>query len=148
MLTKETSKEVVTSYSKLLNAGNNYGKALAKAAEELAGKPCPQLLKELATVHAAFFRKETGECNLSWSSSGTPQFHTGDKSTRETKHHNAYKVWSRYAAPHFAVKANKKKVKPSERKEVDRVTALAKDIKAKTKNWSAKEKKALFAALI
>ena len=143
MLTKETSNEVVTSYSGLLNAGNRYGKALEQAAKELAGKPCPQLLKELAIVHAKFFG-----CNLSWSSSGTPQFHTGDKSTRETKHHNAYKVWQRHAAPHFGVKANKKKVKPSERKEVDRVTALAKDIKAKTKNWSAKEKKALFAALI
>ena len=145
MLTIKTKNLVVTRYGKLLAAGTSYKEALEQAAIELAGKPCPELLKALAVVHATKY-----ECNLTWNErTQVAQFHTGDKSTRETKQHAAYAQWKRLVLVHFTTKrGNKKKVKPSNRVEVDRVTALARTIKAKTKGWSAKEKKALFAALI
>lgn len=107
---------IITSYAKFLTAGATYGTALRDASASLKGEPCPELLQGLATVHAKHF-----QCNVSWSASGTAQFHTGAKSTRETRHAAAAMSWSRNVAVHFRDAGATRAHTP-----VDPVTKLAK----------------------
>jgi hypothetical protein len=85
-----TQANVVNTYRAFLKAGTTYGEAMRKAAQSLGETPCPTLLAELASVHAEHY-----ECSFTWNSSGAAVFHTGEESTRETRHQAATKSWQR-----------------------------------------------------
>jgi hypothetical protein len=91
-----TQANVVSTYRAFLKAGTSYGEAMRKAAKALGETPCPTLLAELASVHAEHY-----ECSFTWNASGAAVFHTGEESTRETRHHAATKSWQRNVAPWF-----------------------------------------------
>lgn len=110
-----TSIKLIAAYAAFLKSGATYGAALREVSEELKGSPCPELLQGLAKVHAKHFA-----CNVSWSASGSAVFHTGEKSTRETRHAAAAMSWSRNVACHFKDPATR------QHKPVDAVAKLAK----------------------
>ena len=85
-----TQANVVNTYRAFLKAGTTYGEAMRKAAQSLGETPCPTLLAELASVHAEHY-----ECSFTWNASGAAVFHTGEESTRETRHQAATKSWQR-----------------------------------------------------
>lgn len=85
-----TQQAAVNTYSDFLKAGTSYGEAMRKAAQSLGGTPCPTLLEALAAVHAKHY-----ECSYTWNASGAAVFHTGEESTRETRHQAATKSWQR-----------------------------------------------------
>jgi hypothetical protein len=81
---------VVRTYSVFLKAGSSYGEALREAAANLGETPCPTLLAALAEVHAKHYG-----CSFTWNGKGSAVFHTGEESTRETRHQAATKSWQR-----------------------------------------------------
>lgn len=85
-----TQLAAVNAYAAFLKAGASYGAAMQAAAKALGGTPCPTLLEELAKVHAKRY-----ECSYTWNASGAAVFHTGEESTRETRHQAATKSWQR-----------------------------------------------------
>ena len=85
-----TQLAAVNAYAAFLKAGASYGAAMQAAAKALGGTPCPTLLEELAKVHAKRY-----ECSYTWNTSGAAVFHTGEESTRETRHQAATKSWQR-----------------------------------------------------
>jgi hypothetical protein len=125
-------KAVANSYRAFLKAGGDYCDALREAAKLLKGKPCPELLAELAEVHAAKY-----ECGLSWSGKGAAQFFTGDEYSRDTRHDAARIAWGRYVTVHFKTEPT-----TSFKTEVDPV---AKMIKAMEKLTPAQRRKVLAA---
>ena len=91
-----TQQTAVTKYDEFLTAGASYGNALQSAARELGDTPCITFLQALATVHAKHY-----ECNAAFKEDGHPTFHTGDESTRETRHGAAQVSWQRNVRVHF-----------------------------------------------
>ena len=85
-----TLQKALDDYSAFLDAGASYAESMRKAAKALGETPCPTLLAELASVHAEHY-----ECSFTWNASGAAVFHTGEESTRETRHHAATKSWQR-----------------------------------------------------
>lgn len=86
---------VVEKYGKFLKAGASYGEALRAAAKQAT--ECSALLHALAGVHAKHY-----ECNMSWDTvSHRATFHSGDKSTRETRNEAATISWRRNVLVHF-----------------------------------------------
>lgn len=85
-----TQQAALNTYSAFLKAGTSYGDAMRKAAQSLGGTPCPTLLEALAAVHAKHYG-----CSYTWNASGAAVFHTGEESTRETRHQAATKSWQR-----------------------------------------------------
>jgi hypothetical protein len=125
-------KAVANSYRAFLKAGGDYCDALREAAKLLKGKPCPELLAELAEVHAAKY-----ECGMSWSGKGAAQFFTGSEYSRDTRHDAARMAWGRYVMVHFKTEPT-----ASFKTEVDPV---AKMIKAMEKLTPAQRRKVLAA---
>jgi hypothetical protein len=123
--------KVIAAYRDFLKSGQTYGDALREVAKSLGETPCPTLLEGLAKVHA-----EAYKCNYTWNKAGRAVFHTGAKSTRETRHETAAKSWQRNVTSHFD--------KPAEsfKTEVDQV---AKMIKAMEKLTPAQRRKVLAA---
>jgi hypothetical protein len=124
---------IVSAYKNFLNAGASYGAALRDAAKALKGKPCPELMQGLATVHAEHFG-----CKVSWSTKGAAQFFTGAEYSRDARHDAARMSWQRNVAVHFTVGEPKESFKT----EVDPV---AKMIKAMEKLTPAQRRKVLAA---
>ena len=91
-----TQRAAVNAYDKFLTAGTTYGNALQSAARELGDTPCITFLQALATVHAKHY-----ECNVTLKADGHPTFHTGDESTRDTRHGAAQVSWQRNVRVHF-----------------------------------------------
>jgi hypothetical protein len=109
-----TIDTIATRYATFLKAGTSYGEALKKAARETSLSH-PELLAALAKVHAKHYG-----CNTAWSAKGTAVFHTGAKSTRETRHVAAQRSWSRNVGVHFSTGSTTRNHKP-----VDVVAKLA-----------------------
>jgi hypothetical protein len=122
---------IISAYKNFLNAGASYGVALRDAATALKGKPCPELMQGLATVHAEHFG-----CKLAWSAKGTAQFFTGAEYSFEGRHEAARKSWNRNVTVHFTVGEPKESFKV----EVD---VVAKMIKAMEKLTPAQRRKVL-----
>ena len=91
-----TQRAAVNAYDKFLTAGTTYGNALQNAARELGDTLCITFLQALATVHAKHYK-----CNAAFKEDGHPTFHTGDESTRETRHGAAQVSWQRNVRVHF-----------------------------------------------
>jgi len=127
-----TQKAAVNAYDKFLSAGTTYGNALQSAARELGDTPCITFLQALATVHAKHYK-----CNVTLKEDGHPTFHTGDESTRETRHGAAQVSWQRNVRVHFT-KSDKRTSK-----QVDAVQALLTKFAKLTKG----DKKRFLAAL-
>ena len=127
-----TYTSIVSTYSKFLKAGTTYGAAMQTLCSELGDTPCPELLSELAAVHAKHYA-----CNLSWSASGKAVFFDGEKSTRETQRRDALNSWNRNVMAFFTP-AKAKSVKSA-----DPVAALLKKFNELTKS----EQKRFFACL-
>ena len=108
-----TQQTAVTKYDEFLTAGASYGNALQGAVKELGDTPCITFLQALATVHAKHYK-----CNAAFKEDGHPTFHTGDESTRETRHGAAQVSWQRNVRVHFT-KSDKRTSK-----QVDAVQAL------------------------
>jgi hypothetical protein len=94
-----TIHTIAAQYSAFLKAGTSYGAALQNAVRETTMSH-PELLAALAKVHAKHYG-----CNTSWSAQGTAVFHTGDKSTRETRHAAAQRSWAKNVSVHFSTGA-------------------------------------------
>jgi hypothetical protein len=124
-------KPVVAAYRQFLKAGATYGAALRDVAAQLKGAPCPELLRELAAVHAEHFA-----CKVSWSGKGAAQFFTGAEYSKAERHETAYKSWQRNVMVHFS------EPKESFKTEADPV---AKMIKAMEKLTPAQRRKVLAA---
>jgi hypothetical protein len=122
---------IVSAYKNFLNAGASYGAALRDAAKALKGKPCPELMQGLATVHAEHFG-----CKVSWSAKGSAQFFTGAEYSRDARHETARVSWQRNVTVHFKTETESFKA------EVDPV---AKMIKAMEKLTPAQRRKVLAA---
>jgi len=86
----------VAKYDEFLTAGASYGNALQSAVKELGDTPCITFLQALANVHAKHYK-----CNVAFKEDGHPTFHTGDESTRETRHGAAQVSWQRNVRVHF-----------------------------------------------
>ncbi len=127
-------KAVITAYRKYLTAGSEYGKALRDAITQLKGKPCPELLGELAAVHA-----EKYQCKLAWSGKGEAQFYTGAEYTYEGRHDAARMSWQRNVRVHFTIDAPKASFK------TEPADPVAKMIKAMEKLTPAQRRKVLAA---
>ena len=114
-----TQRAAVNAYDKFLTAGTTYGNALQSAARELGDTPCITFLQALATVHAKHYK-----CNVTLKADGHPTFHTGDESTRDTRHGAAQVSWQRNVRVHFTKsdKRNSKKKRTS--KKLDAVQSL------------------------
>lgn len=125
-------KSVANAYRQFLKAGTSYGAALRDVAAQLKGAPCPDLLGELAAVHAEHFN-----CKVSWSGKGAAQFFTGAEYSRDTRHDAARMAWGRYVMVHFKPEATE-----SFKTEVD---VVAKTIKALEKLTPAQRRKVLAA---
>ena len=91
-----TLQKALDDYSAFLDAGASYAESMRKAAKALGETPCPTFIEGLAKIHAAKYK-----CNYTWNASGAAVFHTGEESTRETRHHAATKSWQRNVAPWF-----------------------------------------------
>jgi hypothetical protein len=117
MTLSTTQIEAVNTYAKFLKAGTTYGEAMRKAASELGDTPCITLIEELAKVHARHYG-----CNYTWNAKGAAVFHTGNESTRDTRHMAAYQSWQRNVMVWFKPAAAPK-AKPSH----GRVTAQARE---------------------
>jgi hypothetical protein len=124
-------KPVVAAYRQFLKAGTTYGTALRDVAAQLKGASCPELMRELATVHAEHF-----ECKVSWSGKGAAQFFKGAEYSFEGRFDAAYKSWQRNVLVHFSAP------KESFKTEADPV---AKMIKAMEKLTPAQRRKVLAA---
>lgn len=123
--------KVITAYRAYLTAGSEYAKVLREAVTQLKGKPCPELLGELAAVHA-----EKYQCKVSWSGKGAAQFFRGAEYSFEGRFDAAYKSWQRNVLVHFSAP------KESFKTEADPV---AKMIKAMEKLTPAQRRKVLAA---
>ena len=130
--------KVITAYRDYLTAGSEYAKALREAVTQLKGKPCPELLGELAAVHA-----EKYQCKLAWSNKGEAQFYTGAKYTYEGRHNAARMSWQRNVRVHFTIDAPKASPKASFKTEP--ADPVAKMIKAMEKLTPAQRRKVLAA---
>ena len=120
-----TQRAAVNAYDKFLTAGTTYGNALQSAARELGDTPCITFLQALATVHAKHYK-----CNVTLKADGHPTFHTGDESTRDTRHGAAQVSWQRNVRVHFTVtKLGKKRTS----KKLDAVQSLLKGYAELTK---------------
>ena len=108
-------KTVAAGYAAFLKAGTSYGAALSSFVRETKESHA-DLLSALAGVHAKHYG-----CNTSWSAKGTAVFHTGDKSTRDTRHVAAQRSWAKNVGVHFRSGAVTRQHKP-----VDAVAKLAK----------------------
>lgn len=108
---------IANKYASFLDAGTAYHEVLAQAVKALKGASCPELLEALAKVHAKKY-----QCNYTWNSNGGAVFHTGAKSTRDTRHDAAARSWQRNVACHFSNGATR--VAPN--KSVDPVAKLLK----------------------
>ena len=91
-----TQQTAVDKYGEFLTAGGEYHKALQRAAKQLGDTPCITFLQALATVHAKHYK-----CNVTFKADGHPTFHTGDESTRDTRHGAAQVSWQRNVRVHF-----------------------------------------------
>jgi hypothetical protein len=91
-----TLQKALIDYKRFLDAGASYAASMRAAAKSLGETPCPTFIKELAQIHAAKF-----QCSYTWNKSGAAVFHTGEESTRDTRHHAATKSWQRNVAPWF-----------------------------------------------
>ena len=130
-------KPVVAAYRQFLKAGTTYGTALRDVAAQLKGAACPELMRELAQVHAEHF-----ECKVSWSGKGAAQFFKGAEYSFEGRFDAAYKSWQRNVLVHFKVEAEGKanvsfKAEPAD--------PVAKMIKAMEKLTPAQRRKVLAA---
>ena len=125
-------KSVANAYRQFLKAGTSYGAALRDVAAQLKGAPCPELMRELAQVHAEHF-----ECKVSWSGKGAAQFFKGAEYSFEGRFDAAYKSWQRNVLVHFKPEATE-----SFKTEVD---VVAKTIKALEKLTPAQRRKVLAA---
>ena len=124
-------KAVADSYRAFLKAGGDYCDALRDAAKQLKGASCPELLSELAAVHA-----EKYQCKVSWSGKGAAQFFKGAEYSFEGRFDAAYQSWRRNVLVHFTAP------KESFKTEADPV---AKMIKALEKLTPAQRRKVLAA---
>ena len=130
-------KAVANSYRAFLKAGGDYCDALRDAAKQLKGASCPELLSELAAVHAAKY-----QCKVSWSGKGAAQFFTGSEYSRDARHDAARIAWGRYVTVHFKVETEGKakvsfKIEPAD--------PVAKMIKALEKLTPAQRRKVIAA---
>ena len=91
-----TLQKALDDYALFLDAGASYAESMRKAAKALGETPCPTFIEGLAQIHAAKYK-----CSYTWNKSGAAVFHTGEASTRETRHHAATKSWQRNVAPWF-----------------------------------------------
>ena len=130
-------KAVANSYRAFLKAGGDYCDALRDAAKQLKGASCPELMRELAAVHA-----EKYQCKVSWSGKGAAQFFKGAEYSFEGRFDAAYQSWRRNVLVHFKVEAEGKanvsfKTEPAD--------PVAKMIKAMEKLTPAQRRKVLAA---
>lgn len=124
-------KAIANAYRQFLKAGTSYGTALRDTSAQLKGAPCPELMRELATVHAEHFA-----CKVSWSGKGAAQFFSGAEYSKAERHEAAYKSWQRNVLVHFNAP------KESFKTEADPVTKL---IKAMEKLTPAQRRKVIAA---
>lgn len=109
---------VVKSYDAFLKAGTSYGVALREAAKQAT--ECGALLQALATVHAKHYG-----CNLTWDTmSHRASFHSGAKSTRETRDEAATKSWQRNVLVHFDTTRGEAKAKAKTAKQKSQAEML------------------------